>query len=434
MKHFEDLKKSYSRVLCLNLMNKKRSEHLLTENFESMLKRNTNSLDFVKYWFFDFHQACNGEKYENLEDLISKIEDVVVNFKFFAEQIKKEKNIFLFQEGVPRINCLDCLDRTNVVMTKIAALAFESIMKHMNVDLNLAFGDSLLKLIDLPSSTVKKCHPFISNFKNLWADNGDYLSIFYSGTGSTISNVTRHGKTGFMNMFDHGIKSIERFYINNFVDQFKQEGIEILLGQDNGEFYLNKFEKLYSKELEIKENEYVNIDPLNIYILTWNISGFKTSNFLDMIGLELFNFENNPAPDIMAVGLQEAVNLNLKTIVSNNDKVSLSWENVILANANKIDKYVIICQKDLNGCFIIVLVKDALKDRITKIDFDIIPLGLVGKLGNKGAVLIKISVDDTSLCFINCHLQAGSKNNKERAENINTIHLKAFRKIVRKFK
>ena len=288
----------------------------------------------------------------------------------------------------------------------------------------------MLKLIDNPLTSTKKMHPFVYNFKNTWADNGDYISIHYAGTGSTISSITRTGKAGFLNMLDHGMKSIERFYVNNFEDHLKQEGIDMLLGQNNGDFYWNQFDKM-TKELENQYQDFVSYSPLSVFILSWNIGGFKPST-LDMLDPNFFNFENYGNPDIIAIGLQEAVNLNVKNIISsnNNEKMVLTWENVISNNLNKIDKYYVVISKDLIGCFLIVFVKESMKDKIKKVDTDVVALGLAGKLGNKGAVLIKLEIDDSSLCFTNCHLQAGSKNYQDRVDNINEIHTKAFKKNV----
>lgn len=61
--------------------------------------------------------------------------------------------------------------------------------------------------------------------------------------------------------------------------------------------------------------------------------------------------------------------------------------------------------KDLVGIFLVVFVKKILIERITKVDVDEVKTGLIGgKLGNKGAVLIRMYIDDTSFLFINCHL------------------------------
>jgi hypothetical protein len=56
-------------------------------------------------------------------------------------------------------------------------------------------------------------------------------SKHYTGTGSTHTNITRTGKRDFFGLIDHGMKSLSRFYIQNFEDNTKQNIIDILLGE-----------------------------------------------------------------------------------------------------------------------------------------------------------------------------------------------------------
>jgi hypothetical protein len=102
-------------------------------------------------------------------------------------------------------------------------------MKQLGVDLLSTFGQDVLTHMD--NDNQKQQHPFMLAFKNIWADNGDVISIHYAGTGSVISTVTRTGKKDFFGMIDHASKTISRFYIGNFEDQVKQEAIDMLLGQ-----------------------------------------------------------------------------------------------------------------------------------------------------------------------------------------------------------
>ena len=79
------------------------------------------------------------------------------------------------------------------------------------------------------------------------------------------------------------------------------------------------------------------------------------------------------------------------------------------------EDYILIKKRDLVGIFMAVFVKRNLKDRITKVDTDEVKTGLIGgKLGNKGAVLVRLCIDDTSFLIINCHLESGEKNFNER--------------------
>jgi len=59
-------------------------------------------------------------------------------------------------------------------------------------------------------------------FKNVWADNGDIISVQYSGTGALKSDFTRTGKRTFMGLLNDGYNSSIRYIKNNFSDGFRQ--------------------------------------------------------------------------------------------------------------------------------------------------------------------------------------------------------------------
>lgn len=72
--------------------------------------------------WFDFHGECKGGKHANLiklMDLISlKLE--LFGFSCLYQQKNKTPISVSYQRGVIRTNCVDCLDRTNVVQSVIA--------------------------------------------------------------------------------------------------------------------------------------------------------------------------------------------------------------------------------------------------------------------------------------------------------------------------
>ncbi len=77
----------------------------------------------------------------------------------------------------------------------------------------------------------KNTHPLMQIFRNLWADNGDIISVQYSGTSSCITSVTKNGKHGVLGLLQHGFVTLSREYQRNFEDAFKQKCIEIFLNQ-----------------------------------------------------------------------------------------------------------------------------------------------------------------------------------------------------------
>ena len=92
----------------------------------------------------------------------------------------------------------------------------------------------------------------ITKFRILWADNGDAISLVYAGTGATTSSVTRNGdKSNFTSALDHGLKTITRFYINNFQDDYTQEIIDFLLGNVNVMYYTNYIRKNVPMKVQI---------------------------------------------------------------------------------------------------------------------------------------------------------------------------------------
>jgi hypothetical protein len=93
----------------------------------------------------------------------------------------------------------------------------------LNLDVNYIFS------IDFRD--FKNTHPLMQIFRNQWADNGDMISVQYSGTSSCITSVTKNGKHGIMGMFQHGYVSLSRIYQGSFEDAFKQKCIEIFLNK-----------------------------------------------------------------------------------------------------------------------------------------------------------------------------------------------------------
>jgi hypothetical protein len=113
------------------------------------------------------------------------------------------------QKGVFRTNCLDCLDRTNLVQSKVAYEVLGSILTKCGFTLNSLIGcDSVMKATHGCDST----NILIINLKNAWADNGDMISKHYTGTGSTHTNITRTGRRDLKGIMDHGLKTLGRFY------------------------------------------------------------------------------------------------------------------------------------------------------------------------------------------------------------------------------
>lgn len=65
----------------------------------------------------------------------------------------------------------------------------------------------------------------------VWADNGDAISIIYTGTGALKADFTRTGKRSFVGLLQDGIKSANRYVLNNFNDGITQDSMNLVLGK-----------------------------------------------------------------------------------------------------------------------------------------------------------------------------------------------------------
>jgi hypothetical protein len=73
-----------------------------------------------------------------------------------------------------------------------------------------------------------------------------------------------------------------------------------------------------------------------------------------------------------------------------------------------------------------VFIVESDRQRISSLNWSDIKTGFKGNLGNKGAVLLSFSYDDTIITIINCHLEAGEGKITERLYNLEYIHQHAF--------
>jgi len=129
--------------------------------------------------------------------------------------------VLAVQAGVLRTNCMDNLDRTNVVQSlfarRAALLAVPGAW-----EATLASGCSVL---------TSPFPAFEAAFNNVWADNADAVSMLYSGTGALKTDFTRTGKRTMRGAIADGVNSIKRYVLNNLSDGRTQDAWDLFLGR-----------------------------------------------------------------------------------------------------------------------------------------------------------------------------------------------------------
>ena len=169
-------------------------------------------------------------RYENLSKLLktSSISSALNNFDYTQVAVDQDFNfnniegkfkVLKNQQGCFRTNCIDSLDRTNVVQSVFA----RQVLHKMLYDLKIA-----------ESPTGEPFDPFNpvleSYFRNMWGENADCISKCYSGTGALKTDFTKTGKRTHRGKIQDGINSCMRFYYNNFRDGYNQDCHDYFLG------------------------------------------------------------------------------------------------------------------------------------------------------------------------------------------------------------
>lgn len=124
--HLNDMTTDYSRVLMINLIRKKNPEAKLTAELQKhMLASGINN---VKHVWYDFHGETHGDRFYKINELMAELKDVQAEFGFFVRERYGSESIIQKQNGIFRSNCIDCLDRTNLMQAKLAIGTIEHIL------------------------------------------------------------------------------------------------------------------------------------------------------------------------------------------------------------------------------------------------------------------------------------------------------------------
>ncbi len=184
------------------------------ENINLLLKRPlvSNGLKNMGYTHYIIDNASRFNMSYFYED-----ETPNLNIHFYLKKVK-------IQTGVFRTNCIDCLDRTNVIQTVISRINLHLILSDLNLSNNTP---------DINEPFQAFQDGFEDTYKLMWTENGNYISRAYSGTNALKADYTRTGKRTAKGALADGYNTMKRFYFNNFRDGHNQDSHDYFLGNIN---------------------------------------------------------------------------------------------------------------------------------------------------------------------------------------------------------
>lgn len=166
--------------------------------------------------WWDFHKECAKMRWDRLEDLMGKV-DADLDAQGWTLTVplgssgspRRRK-----QAGVVRTNCIDNLDRTNVVQSLIARRVLgKALLLPPGAGISAATAPALDRAL-----------------KVLWVTNADALSRSYAGTPALKTDFVLTGKRTLRGMLADGANAVTRYYVNNFWDGARQDAVALWLG------------------------------------------------------------------------------------------------------------------------------------------------------------------------------------------------------------
>ncbi|XP_048210324.1 synaptojanin-2 isoform X3 [Perognathus longimembris pacificus] len=418
-RHMVLLKEQYGKQVVVNLLGNRGGEEVLNRAFKKLLWASCHAGD-TPMINFDFHQFAKGGKLEKLENLLRP--QLKLHWDDFDVFAKGENVSPRFQKGTLRMNCLDCLNRTNAVQSFIALEVL-----HLQLE---SLGLNSKPIVDR----------FVESFKAMWSLNGHSLSKVFTGSRA-LEGKAKVGK------LKDGARSMSRTIQSNFFDGVKQEAIKLLLvgdvhneeSTDKGRMLLDNTALLVTprilKAMTERQSEFTNFKRVRIAVGTWNVNGGKQfrSNLLgtaeladwlldapQLLGAVDSQGDSTPA-DVFAVGFEEMVELSAGNIVNASTTNRKMWGEQLQKAISRSQRYILLTSAQLVGVCLYIFVRPYHVPFIRDVAIDTVKTGMGGKAGNKGAVGIRFQFHSTSFCFICSHLTAGQSQVKERNEDYREI-------------
>ena len=175
-----------------------------------------------------------------------------------------------------------------------------------------------------------------------------------------------------------------------------------------------------------------------MFLGTWNVNAKGKDESLDEWICSDWGQDNRYAPDIVAVGFQEIVDLNAVNVAMENKTTQRSqyWVDRLRATLNAPHRtqsnpqergYALLMQRSMVGLLVCVFVKAPHRGRVKAVASDSVGVGVMGMMGNKGGVSIRVQFYDSTMCFICSHLAAHRENVAGRnADFVNVLSKLSF--------
>lgn len=196
------------------------------------------------------------------------------------------------------------------------------------------------------------------------------------------------------------------------------------------------------EELLKREKFFSNFRELTLLLVSWNCDAARPDSLTgDPANVDFLTdvLHSVDSPDIVSFGFQEVIDLESRRMAAKNvllgskkgqegvlsDKVTGAYKRwydrltSVMRQAMPPDVlYTVVHTESLVGLFTCVFVKHTERMSLRDIAITTVKRGMGGRYGNKGGIVARFVLDDSSICLINCHLAAGQNHVRQRNADI----------------
>ncbi|KAF5363758.1 hypothetical protein D9756_001104 [Leucocoprinus leucothites] len=192
-------------------------------------------------------------------------------------------------------------------------------------------------------------------------------------------------------------------------------------------------------ELYKSEQDSSSFHNLSMLLVSWNCDSARPDSLTsDPVNYEFLKeaLTSVDSPDIITFGFQEVIDLESRKMTAKNvllggkkkaednglsDRVTGAYKRwhdrltaAVRATMSPGCPYVCVHTENLVGLFTCIFVKASQRASLDDVAVTTIKRGMGGRYGNKGAIVARFVIGDSSVCIINCHLAAGQNAIRRR--------------------